>query len=89
MPSTRRQKAKARRSREMDMMSDFDNLDVMVGSDNINPIEKKLPSAVRESSVQIDTESNLPAREDFFKKMSSGIRTMEIIFPHMNVFWNH
>ena len=31
MPSTRRQKAKARRSREMDMLSDYDNLDVMQG----------------------------------------------------------
>ena len=26
----------------MDMMSDFDNLDIMVGRDNINPIERKL-----------------------------------------------
>ena len=30
MPSTRRQKAKARKSREMDMMSDLDNLDIML-----------------------------------------------------------
>ena len=36
MPSTRRQKAKARKSREMDMMSDFENLDVMLGSENNN-----------------------------------------------------
>ena len=63
MPSTRRQKAKARRSREMDMMSDFDNLDVMVGNDNnINPIGVRV---IEESSVQYDTESNLPAIEDF------------------------
>ena len=41
MPSTRRQKAKARRSREMDMMSDYDNLDVMLGSENNNPIERE------------------------------------------------
>ena len=32
----------------MDMMSDFDNLDVMVGRDNINPIERKLASAIKE-----------------------------------------
>ena len=31
MPSTRRQKAKARNSGELDMMSDIDNLDVMLG----------------------------------------------------------
>ena len=30
MPSTGRQKAKARMSREIDMMSDFDNLDMVV-----------------------------------------------------------
>ena len=49
----------------MDMMSDFDNLDVMVGSDNINPIEKDLASAIEKSSVQYDTVSNLSARKDF------------------------
>ena len=42
MPSTRKQKAKARKSREMDMMSYFDNLDVMLGNDNNNPIEREL-----------------------------------------------
>ena len=42
MPSTRRQKSKARRSREMDMMSNFDNLDVMLGNENNNPIEREL-----------------------------------------------
>ena len=47
----------------MDMMSDFDNLDVMVGCDNINPIERELASAIKESSVQYDTESNLPATD--------------------------
>ena len=49
----------------MDMISDFDTLDVMVGSDIINPIERKLASAIEESSVQYDTQSNLPARENF------------------------
>ena len=39
MPSTRKQKAKARKSREMDMMFDFENLDVMLGNSNSNPIE--------------------------------------------------
>ena len=40
MPSTRRQKAKARKSKEMDMLSDMDNLDVMIGSEN--PLEREL-----------------------------------------------
>ena len=49
----------------MDMMSDFDNLDAMVGNDKINPIERELASAIGESSGQYDTEFNLPTREDF------------------------
>ena len=34
----RRHKAKARKSREMDMMSDFDNLDIMLGNENITKL---------------------------------------------------
>ena len=64
MPSTRRQKAEARASREMDKMYDFDNLDILVGSDNINPIERELACAIEEFSVQYETESNLTPRED-------------------------
>ena len=44
MPSTRRQKAKARKSREMDILSDIDNLDVMLGNGNTNPIERERAS---------------------------------------------
>ena len=58
MPSTRRQKAKAKKSREMDLMSDIDNLDVMLGSRDKNPIEKELPDAIKQSSVQGDYETN-------------------------------
>ena len=32
MPSTRKQKAKERRSRQMDLMSDVENVDIMLGS---------------------------------------------------------
>ena len=58
MPSTRRQKAKARKSREMDMMSDIDNLDVMLGKGNENPIEKELADAKEQSSTQGDYEAD-------------------------------
>ena len=54
MPSTRRQKAKARRSREMDMLSDYDKLDVMLGSENNNPIERELAEAIDQSSTHGD-----------------------------------
>ena len=32
MPSTRKQKAEERRSRQLDMMSDVENVDIMLGS---------------------------------------------------------
>ena len=51
MPSTRRQKAKARKSREMDMMSDFDNIDEIIRNENTNSIERELANAIEESSV--------------------------------------
>ena len=57
MPSTRRQKAKARKSREMDMLSDIENMDVMLGNANNNPIERELVDAIEQSSVQGDIET--------------------------------
>ena len=59
MPSTRKQKAKARKSREMDMMSDFENFDVMLGNDNNNPIEKELADAIDQSSTHGDADANV------------------------------
>ena len=47
------------------MMSDFDNLDVMKGSENANPIERELVNAIAESSVQGDTEFNMYSRNEF------------------------
>ena len=49
----------------MDMMTEFDNLDVMIGSENANPIEWELANAVEELSVQGDTESNMYSRNEF------------------------
>ena len=58
MPSTRRQKAKARKSREMDLLSDIENMDVMLGNGGSNSIERELTDAIEQSSVQGDVESN-------------------------------
>ena len=54
MPSTRRQKAKARKSREMNILSEIENMDVMLGNENNNPIERELADAMEHSSVQGD-----------------------------------
>ena len=59
MPSTRRQKAKARKSREMDMMSDFENVDVMLGNSKNNPIERELADAIDQSSAHGDAGTNM------------------------------
>ena len=65
MPSTRRQKAKARKSREMDIMSEMDNLDVMLGNGNSNPIERESADAIEQSSVQEDIETNMHQKDDY------------------------
>ena len=65
MPSTRRQKAKARRSREMDMLSDYDNLDVMLGNENDNPIERELAEAIDQSSAHGDTDTRTYHEKEF------------------------
>ena len=62
MPSTRRQKAKARKSREMDMLSDMDNLDVMIGSEN--PLERELADVIDQSSINGDIEIGSHSRND-------------------------
>ena len=60
MPSTRTQKAKARKSREMD----FENLDVMLGNDN-NPIERELADAIDQSSTDGDADTNAYQGSDY------------------------
>ena len=62
MPSTRRQKAKARKSKEMDMLSDMDNLDVMIGSEN--PLERELADVIDQSSINGDIETGSHSRND-------------------------
>ena len=58
MSSTRRQTEKARRSREMDMMSDFENMDVLLESGNANPIERDLANTINGSIGNNDLESD-------------------------------
>ena len=57
MPSTRRQKAKARRSTEKDLLSDFDIMDVVSGDENHNLIEWELVNTINGSVSHLDTEA--------------------------------
>ena len=58
MLSTTRQKTEARKSREMDMISDFDNMNVMIGNENINSIGKELANSIEGSVDRFDLETN-------------------------------
>ena len=78
MPSTRRQKANARKSREMDILSDIENMDVMLGNGNNNPTERELADAIEQSSVQGDIESNTHLGDQY------ASFTYENIFPRQN-----
>ena len=58
MPSTRRQKAKARRPGEMGiMMPDFKNMDVLLCNANANPLERELANTNKSSISINDTEA--------------------------------
>ena len=63
MPSIRRQEAKARRSREMDM------LDVLLGSENVNPIERELANIINGSISNNDTEAFSQQRRNSSQRM--------------------
>ena len=64
MPSTRKQKAKARKSRELDMMSDFENMNVMLGNNSINTIERELSNVIGNTGNHRDTEPNIHQEEN-------------------------
>ena len=62
MPSTRKQKAKARKSKELDMSSDFGNMDVMLGDGNSKSTERELDSLINVQEGQRNFRS-FPNRE--------------------------
>ena len=62
MPSTRKQKAKDRKSRKLDMLSDYGNMDVMLGDGNSNSIERELDHLNNGPERQQDFQS-FPNRE--------------------------
>ena len=69
MPSTRKQKAKEKRSRQSDVLSDIENLDVMLGSYQRDNSEMQ----DRTSENRIDLESN--RREDSSNQNENNYRS--------------
>ena len=56
MPSTRRQKAKERRSRQLDIMSDVENVDIILGSYSRDDEENN----ISENEMKLDSVSSRP-----------------------------
>ena len=63
MPSIRKQKAKARKSTELDMLSDYGNMDVMLGDGNSDSIEIELDGLINAPERRQDFQS-FPNREN-------------------------
>ena len=80
MPSTRRQKAKERRSRQLDIMSDVENVDLMLGNYPRNNEENDHS----ENEINLDSESSRPQRtsnvtgEDFRSLLTNSRENSEI-----------
>ena len=76
MPSTRKQKAKERRSRQLDMLSDAENVDIMLGSYSRDDEENN----VSENDVNLDSGSSRPQQssnvigEDFRSLLNTNSR---------------
>ena len=76
MPSTRKQKAKERRSRQLDMLSDVENVDIMLGSYSRDDEENN----VSENEVNLDSGSSRPQQssnvigEDFRSLLNTNSR---------------
>ena len=49
----------------MDMMTNLDILDIMLGNGNDKTIERELASAIEQSSVQGDAEDDIRQRSDY------------------------
>ena len=76
MPSTRKQKAKERRSRQFDMLSDVENVDIMLGRYSRDDEENN----ASENEVNLDSGSSRPQQsskvigEDFGSSLNTNSR---------------
>ena len=86
MPSTRRQKVKTRKSREMDMMSDFENMDVILGNENKSLIERELPEVIGNSENHCDIESGSQLRRNLSRENNFGQYVHEGTIPMQDWF---
>ena len=76
MPSTRKQTAKERRSRQADLMSDIENVDVMLGSYSRNELESNSGNVKDEMDFESDRtrQDVVQNSEDFRSLLISNSR---------------
>ena len=65
------------RSREMDKLSDYITLHVMLGCENINSIERKLAKTMNGPASDNNTEA-LSQGEFHHRRMKSGLQTAKL-----------
>ena len=70
----------------MDMMSDFQNIDVMLGKKNINTIERELSNVIRNTGDHFDTEYNLEPEENETRENDVGHFVRETAIPGQDMF---
>ena len=68
------------------MMSDFGNMDVILGSSNVNPIERELSNVIANSERHCDIESNSQPRQDDSHENGFGHCVHENIIPRQDRF---
>ena len=68
------------------MMSDFENMDVVLGSDNVNPIERELSNVIGTTESHCENESNSQFRESNSHENGFGHYVHENMIPRQNRF---
>ena len=76
MPSTKKQEAKGRKSREMDTFPDYGNMDVMLGEGKSNSLERELDNVPIQPEGQQDSGS--VTKKVLLIRTKSGLLTLEM-----------
>ena len=66
------------------MMSDHDNLDIMIGSENVNPFEREIANKIEGSVDHYDTESNSRLKENFSQENELSVFGHENTVPRQD-----
>ena len=70
----------------MGMMSGFENMDVIIGSNKVNPIGRELSNVIGNSENHCDIEFNSQPRENDSCKIGCGHYVHENIIPRQDRF---